>query len=283
MFQYMKRHLLLVSVFTVGSIGLTSSARGEIQNTFGGSREGAQLECICVQEIGGVVECAWDVGPCADFASTCTASGDPACPHGLCLTAAYTGCPTNTCLVQDPYCNNPCPVQSVIGNIVHCELKDLVEGACEKLEEDVEFDGKIWDSFQWCVPDAPDFDFNRVDIHVGKPDQAWKLQDAVGVCKANGVAFQMFFKDHEKDVDENPDHEVWGGDIPENCKGSVDVYLQVDPNRPPDWNPVIKVVFFEHRGTPKIPTLPEWGLVGLTLLVLTAATVVFGRRRRAAA
>ncbi len=33
----------------------------------------------------------------------------------------------------------------------------------------------------------------------------------------------------------------------------------------------------------QIPTLPEWGLMVLTLLVLTAATVVFGRRRRSAA
>ena len=36
-------------------------------------------------------------------------------------------------------------------------------------------------------------------------------------------------------------------------------------------------------GPKPIPTLPEWGFAALTLLVLTAATVVFGRRRQAAA
>ncbi len=32
-----------------------------------------------------------------------------------------------------------------------------------------------------------------------------------------------------------------------------------------------------------IPTVSEWGLIGMTLLALTAGTIVFGRRRRAAA
>ena len=35
--------------------------------------------------------------------------------------------------------------------------------------------------------------------------------------------------------------------------------------------------------SPPVPTLPEWGLMVLTLLLLTAGTVVYGRRRAAAA
>ncbi len=33
---------------------------------------------------------------------------------------------------------------------------------------------------------------------------------------------------------------------------------------------------------PAIPTVSEWGLIVMTLLALTAGTIVFGRRRRAA-
>ncbi len=39
----------------------------------------------------------------------------------------------------------------------------------------------------------------------------------------------------------------------------------------------------ESEHVPIIPTLPEWGLIAMAVLVLTAGTVVFGRRRRAAA
>ena len=35
-------------------------------------------------------------------------------------------------------------------------------------------------------------------------------------------------------------------------------------------------------GRTSIPTVSEWGLIGMTLLALTVGKVVFGRRRRAA-
>lgn len=119
MFRYRKRQLR-VTVFVVGSISLACSAHAQAQSIFGVQRERAQLECICVEEIGGAKECALDVGFCSDFASSCSASHDANCPNGLCLTAASTGCPTNLCLGQSTDCDRNCPVPTSIGNIVPC-------------------------------------------------------------------------------------------------------------------------------------------------------------------
>lgn len=119
MFKYRKGQLR-VAVFVVGSIGLACSAHAQTQSIFGVPRERTQLECICVEEIGGAKECALDVGFCFEFDSNCTASHDAHCPNGLCLTAASTGCPTNLCLSQSTDCDRNCPTPTSIGNIVPC-------------------------------------------------------------------------------------------------------------------------------------------------------------------
>ncbi len=55
------------------------------------------------------------------------------------------------------------------------------------------------------------------------------------------------------------------------CPGDIDL---ADPNQEPPA--------FEIPCPHPIPTVSEWGLIIMTLLLLTAGTVVFGRRRRAA-
>ena len=46
---------------------------------------------------------------------------------------------------------------------------------------------------------------------------------------------------------------------------------------------MVQLLVEEVTADPAIPTVSEWGLIVITLLMLTAGTVVLGRRRRAAA
>ncbi len=50
----------------------------------------------------------------------------------------------------------------------------------------------------------------------------------------------------------------------------------------PFFRPVLTVEFEAGQGA-EVPTVSEWGLIVMTLLLLTAGTVIFGRRRVAAA
>ena len=45
-----------------------------------------------------------------------------------------------------------------------------------------------------------------------------------------------------------------------------------------------KGLWYEGRKNvvPKVPALPEWGLVGLGVLLLTGGAIIFGRRRLSA-
>ena len=49
------------------------------------------------------------------------------------------------------------------------------------------------------------------------------------------------------------------------------------------WPPDPVEISFSVRELDGIPTMSEWGMIIMTLLLLTAGTVVFGRRRAAAA
>ena len=55
-----------------------------------------------------------------------------------------------------------------------------------------------------------------------------------------------------------------------------------DPNNPPEY-PKVFTLYGRYDTEPvPVPTLFEWGLIVMTILVLTAGTIVFGRRRAAA-
>lgn len=118
----MRRRLLLLALgCAVASIGLAFAAHAEAP--YGGAGSGEQvLSCACHDTIE-----AADANQCAILhlactANACTASGDAACPNGICVSAAVTGCPTNQCFVQDADCNTNCPNASAIGNVVLCYL-----------------------------------------------------------------------------------------------------------------------------------------------------------------
>ena len=174
----------------------------------------------------------------------------------------------------------------------------------------MDFQGTLWDAHHECTPAVPG-QFNRIAIHVGKPDQPAKLDFAnppVFVCKTNDKKVVGSFKGHEKfgtctdgsDCDPEADptdcadgsdcvenkpinnHEVWSAEFDNKCTGTVNVYLKVDPARPPGWKPVIKVVVFSREPN-DVPAVSAWGLVAIVLLVLTAGTIVIARRRQALA
>lgn len=47
---------------------------------------------------------------------------------------------------------------------------------------------------------------------------------------------------------------------------------------PPDYEPVVDMGAYEFQADQPIPTVSEWGVIAMTLLVLTAGTLVFMRR-----
>lgn len=135
-------------------------------------------------------------------------------------------------------------------------------GGCEKTDQDVVYQSKLWDLWK-CAPQTPPpttptpapFQFNRIEISVGKATQTFKLNPDSPprfVCQATGEKAIGAFKIHLKDVNPDPllpNHEVWSANFMQKCQGSVDVYLQpLDP----DNHPVIKEVFF--RNTTPLPT-----------------------------
>lgn len=120
-------------------------------------------------------------------------------------------------------------------------------GQCAKVEQNVQFQGSLWDRWK-CGPTDQTFQFNRIDISVGKATQDLKLRAAHFVCQTTGEKVDGIFKVHKKDVNPGtdlPHHEVWSGEFAQKCLESVDVYLQ--PTDPAN-HPVIKQVSFTNTG-----------------------------------
>ncbi len=132
---------------------------------------------------------------------------------------------------------------------------------------------KGWDRWT-CTPDNVGGGYQEINVHVGKPDKDKKIDRVGFVCVASGAQrIEEDWKGHEKMVDSNPNHELWGTIFADKCVGDVDVYLlPVDKAN----NPIIKVVFFTNVD---IPAVTEWGMAVMVLLVLAAGTVVIRRAR----
>jgi hypothetical protein len=155
-------------------------------------------------------------------------------------------------------------------------------GTCTPVSQGLNFRGTGgWDLWS-CVPDDP-FLYDRIDIAVGKDDQLFHLAGAIFVC-GGGQKVTAVFKDHKKDIGlpPYPHHEVWGASFSPDCKGPVDAYLL--PGAPSvDPHPFIKAVEFNLTTPKAIPTVSEWGIMIMALLLVIGAKVYFTRRRAAQA
>ncbi len=114
MFQYMKRHLLLVSVLTVASVGLTSSAQAG--NLAGADGPRSDDTCICFTDQAGAAFCGHDAS-CAGL-PTCGA-GDPPCAAGTRCAVDSCCSPADVC-VPDPCPNKPCLTPGVCLSYEFC-------------------------------------------------------------------------------------------------------------------------------------------------------------------
>lgn len=80
-------------------------------------------------------------------------------------------------------------------------------------------------------------------------------------------------------------------EVPPCAQGTYTINFYDDPNftifnRCPGFalpGPVLKPAEITIEARAPIPTVSEWGLIGMTLLALTAGTILFGRRRSVAA
>lgn len=125
---------------------------------------------------------------------------------------------------------------------------------------------------------------------------AWVKQDAVDglVGTENFLVLKIEFQDAGGGVTGAPEANVLNGNSPVGQWFRSETVVGVAP---PGTTKVIAVVVFLQpnfeggaalvddvvfwKTGPAIPTLPEWGIAAMVLLVLTGGTVVFGRRRKA--
>ena len=79
-------------------------------------------------------------------------------------------------------------------------------------------------------------------------------------------------------------YENWRAGMPDDFQGQDYLQFRCQPDIAPTWddnqsdNPDVLGYITETSAT--VPTVSEWGLIAMTLLLLTAGMVVFTRRRR---
>ncbi len=108
----------------------------------------------------------------------------------------------------------------------------------------VAFVSKLWDLWNCSPIGGAPWGNEEINVHVGKPDKDKKIDRVGFVCVASGEQrIEEDWKGHEKDVDTNPNHELWGTTFDDKCVGAVDVYLlPVDKGNKAE----IKAVFFTN-------------------------------------
>jgi len=134
----------------------------------------------------------------------------------------------------------------------------LPNGGCEKLEQEVPFQGAMWELWK-CQPADPGVPFDRVDLSVGSATQDFKLDPQFPprfVCQTTQEKVIGQFKVRKKNVNPAPalpHNEIWSAEFQEKCQEGVQVYLRP---RLPTNHPVITGVAFTNVGPIEPVTTP---------------------------